>query len=259
MILYKYRQFNDNSHRILTHNEFYFSSTKEINDPFDLMITPDLGLLDTDDQLNTYFDQIINDLGQNIKPGIDKMQIKKELIQKFKSNPSKFQEEWDTTEGNMTNMKYGVLSFSERWDSLLMWSHYADNHKGFCVGVNKEVLTQLHFGTEGPVNYVKEFPNFHPNEPDWRRRIIYKTYHKSYEWAYEKEYRFTQLWPDHTPTKVDRKIIVPNEAFSEIILGLLTQDKDSKWISEEALSKKIPVYKMVKRKRSFLLDKIQIQ
>ena len=30
----------------------------------------------------------------------------------------------------------GVLSLSERWDSLLMWSHYADSHRGFAIGLS---------------------------------------------------------------------------------------------------------------------------
>jgi len=30
--------------------------------------------------------------------------------------------------------KYGVLCFSRRWNNILMWSHYADGHKGICLG-----------------------------------------------------------------------------------------------------------------------------
>jgi hypothetical protein len=29
---------------------------------------------------------------------------------------------------------YGVSCFSESWNSILMWSHYADRHKGICLG-----------------------------------------------------------------------------------------------------------------------------
>mgnify|MGYP002227506002 FL=1 len=29
-----------------------------------------------------------------------------------------------------------VGCFSERNDSLLMWSHYADEHRGLCIGYN---------------------------------------------------------------------------------------------------------------------------
>ena len=34
----------------------------------------------------------------------------------------------------VTLKKMGVLSLSERPDSLLMWAHYANNHQGFCLG-----------------------------------------------------------------------------------------------------------------------------
>lgn len=30
----------------------------------------------------------------------------------------------------------GILSLSERWDSILMWSHYAISHKGFALGID---------------------------------------------------------------------------------------------------------------------------
>jgi hypothetical protein len=32
----------------------------------------------------------------------------------------------------------GVLCLSERWDSLLMWSHYSNSHKGFVIGLRTE-------------------------------------------------------------------------------------------------------------------------
>jgi hypothetical protein len=28
----------------------------------------------------------------------------------------------------------GLLCFSESWDHLLMWSHYANKHQGICLG-----------------------------------------------------------------------------------------------------------------------------
>src|SRR5262249_27556412 len=32
----------------------------------------------------------------------------------------------------------GILSLSERWDSLLMWSHYADSHRGLAIGLRTD-------------------------------------------------------------------------------------------------------------------------
>jgi hypothetical protein len=43
---------------------------------------------------------------------------------------------------------WAALCFSRRWDSILMWSHYADRHKGICLGfdVDDEIAR--------PVEYV---------------------------------------------------------------------------------------------------------
>src|SRR5277367_502008 len=30
--------------------------------------------------------------------------------------------------------RFGVLCFSERWNDILQWSHYADRHRGICLG-----------------------------------------------------------------------------------------------------------------------------
>src|SRR3954471_5525958 len=44
----------------------------------------------------------------------------------------------------------GVLSLSERWNSVLMWSHYADNHRGVCIEFD---LAEGSYPSLQPVNY----------------------------------------------------------------------------------------------------------
>jgi hypothetical protein len=45
--------------------------------------------------------------------------------------------------------EYGVLCFSTSWKSPVLWSHYADRHKGFCLGF--DVPDNL----MSPVTYLK--------------------------------------------------------------------------------------------------------
>src|ERR1035441_3016297 len=33
-----------------------------------------------------------------------------------------------------TARDYGLLCFSEEWNNILLWSHYADQHRGVCLG-----------------------------------------------------------------------------------------------------------------------------
>lgn len=56
--------------------------------------------------------------------------------------------------GDLTNFKramaaqYGVLCFSQRWQNPVMWGHYADRHRGLCLGF--DVAADL----AAPVSYT---------------------------------------------------------------------------------------------------------
>ena len=54
---------------------------------------------------------------------------------------------------NRLNDEYGLLCFSTTWRNPVMWSHYADRHRGFCLGlqVPAELLMR--------VKYLKQRPS----------------------------------------------------------------------------------------------------
>ena len=51
------------------------------------------------------------------------------------------------------NQKYGLLCFSKGWQNPLLWSHYADSHKGLCLGF--DVLDDIPGVSEKPLLKVK--------------------------------------------------------------------------------------------------------
>lgn len=75
----------------------------------------------------------------------------------------------------------GVLCFSKTWTNPVQWSHYANNHKGICLGfdVPEENLYK--------VNYVKERLS-HNGEID-KSFMIKSLTTKFNHWSYEEEYR----------------------------------------------------------------------
>ncbi len=82
----------------------------------------------------------------------------------------------------LTASTFGVLCFSERKDDLLQWAHYADRHKGICLGF--DVAEDEKFG---PVKYRRERLPF-PQKLDQKfMRKLLST--KSVHWRYEKEWR----------------------------------------------------------------------
>jgi hypothetical protein len=90
---------------------------------------------------------------------------------------------------------YGVLCFSERWDDILQWSHYADRHRGVCLGFDV-AGSPAKFGK---VRYVSE-KDPRPEKPD--QAFIWRSLTSKFrDWAYEREWRvFTTLkdgvWSD---------------------------------------------------------------
>ncbi len=114
-----------------------------------------------------------------------------------------------------------VCSFSTINDSLLMWSHYAEN-KGFCVEYDIQGLDEQHFFRKNlyPVLYTKEFYDLRPfmlrlaggPRGDFRPMVpLVAMLHKFDGWSYESEWRLMHetevIEDDHnrsapTPSKV---------------------------------------------------------
>jgi len=85
-----------------------------------------------------------------------------------------------------------VACFSKRKDSMLMWSHYSNEHKGICLEFESENIL---FKIGDDVKYSKKIPilyisNSNDLEEDSLMHAYSKIVHtKEMDWQYEKEYR----------------------------------------------------------------------
>ncbi len=139
----------------------------------------------------------------------------------------------------------------------MLWSHYANCHKGFCIGLNKIKLTNSKlFGSYGPIIYNNKVLYFNSSEQLTPNSILIETLTKALDWGYKKEYRFIKLF-DSEPTDNERKFFIPDDFFEEIILGLKISKNDADDIIKIAKTKKVPVYKIEKQKK-FLLYKFKV-
>ena len=85
---------------------------------------------------------------------------------------------------------FGLICMSKYWNEPLMWSHYADRHKGICLGL--EISAQCN-----RVEYIKErLPTSHlkevwqtPPTPENISEIRDSLFYKFKAWNYEEEYR----------------------------------------------------------------------
>src|ERR1700722_2122779 len=82
--------------------------------------------------------------------------------------------------------RFGLLCFSERWNDVLQWSHYADHHKGICLGFDVSGAV----GKFGPVCYVPTKKKF-PEKIDMSHtEFMWELLRTKYErWESENEWR----------------------------------------------------------------------
>ncbi len=89
--------------------------------------------------------------------------------------------------------KAGICCFSERWDAILMWSHYADKHRGICLGYNARDLIGKAGYVFGKIRPEKSSPSldFKKMSHDAGQDEFIPNYifTKAADWAYEKEWR----------------------------------------------------------------------
>ena len=93
----------------------------------------------------------------------------------------------------------GIISLTETRDNLLMWSHYAEEHKGYVIEFNSDhdFFNKTYVGGS----------ESDPSRSGRLTRVLYRKerlkvfnklklepyFHKSDEWAYEKEHRLILL------------------------------------------------------------------
>ncbi len=96
-------------------------------------------------------------------------------------------------EGQIEFLKSSVrfCSMSERYDSLLMWSHYSDQHKGVCIEYDvksSDFLSDLCF----PVIYtdkVFDATSYHTDVSKTAGMSLIAASYKHKDWGYEREWR----------------------------------------------------------------------
>jgi hypothetical protein len=123
--VYKYLPFSDGSKCILSDGTMKFSHHSDFNDPFDCKATYDI---EESMQYVRSNKEIFNgarrDLGLSPAALIQK---KNKMLFGMK----KSLENGTFHSGLIDDV--GICSLSKKPDNILMWSHYADNHRGFVV------------------------------------------------------------------------------------------------------------------------------
>ena len=148
---------------------------------------------------------------------------------------------------------FGVSSFAERPDNILMWSHYANKHTGICVEydfshLDKEDITAfllpVIYTKKRPLLPIKKLTNLFGKEDDnvsisnglyIMRYLLEAILSKSLDWKYEEEWRMIGMKGLTANHLLELPII------TKIIIGVNTSDKNKEAILKFAEERKIPV------------------
>lgn len=172
-IVYKYFRINQYLYDTLISNQLYFSSIGQFNDPYDCH----LAILDkiTEDDFKTFLKVAFKDADTQTK-----------YLEAFRKKPDEFVEPFIGMYRGW--LKYvGICCFTKGKENVLLWSHYADSHRGVCLGFDFELMKKK-FPQYDEVNYNDEPFYFDIKNPS--DSVSKTALRKSSNWKYEDEIRF---------------------------------------------------------------------
>jgi hypothetical protein len=116
---------------------------------------------------------------------------------------------------------------SETCASALMWSHYADSHRGICIGFDSGVDI---FAKAQPVTYSHVRHTVDPVHDSDEQRLANSLLLKSADWKYEKEWRYIDF------QTLPGKYQLNSPAILQVVLGarisVLDESRVVGWIEQ---------------------------
>jgi hypothetical protein len=212
--LYRYRPINENSLQEIAFNTVYVCPFDKLNDPREGGFRTEK----SDSLRERLIDQAIKD-GEN--------EIALVLHLASKDDLAELEQQILNAGGDHLDARrnWGVVCFTERYDNMAMWAHYADNSRGVAIEYDLARIT-IPDGALRKVRYVDELGGFSADEifdPSNSGRFSELIAHKQCEWAYEEEWR---LLGNEVGV---RKLTIP---ISRVITGVQTPaDKKTKVVN----------------------------
>jgi hypothetical protein len=257
--LYRYDT-AESAAKILRDGTLMFSSRRRFNDPFDCRVRPTFA--GSREGLALYLAK-----RREPKASPDRLRsMVREVIDRI--TPEACDEVFKRWETNILDNS-GIICLSEIRDDILMWSHYAEQHKGVCLEFRFEATASL-FDLPLPVDYRQHYPEFDFAEQFSKvstlaaerkamrefGRMVFLT--KSCHWNYEKEWRVIRMALDEQPKFGSSTF--PPQLLTGLILGCGMREDERRALIElaSAHEPRLRIFEAIPRDREFALDIRQI-
>ncbi len=240
---YKYGRLGAHSQATFSSDQLWFSTPTQLNDPFECR--PWFTFEGSEEQ-------IIDFLATEVRRRDASGASNRALASARKIYQDRFQRDarsWEALRRALLetlNNGIGLYCLSEAPDSILMWSHYANDHKGFCLEFEATDQTPV-FGEAQKVSYSDKYPqvDFFNTPHEKQVDLIFLT--KFSGWSHEQEWRIV----DHQRGPGLRAY--PPELLKGVIFGLRTSSEDKaqirNWVSERGHP--VAFYQAVRHEQEF--------
>lgn len=231
--LYKYRSFSspcdfERTQRIVCDHHIYFAPPCSFNDPFDCR--PAFSFDAPFDEMKAYYRRLC----AKRMPHLTAREVEAEIEQLF-AEPDlcapQGQQKIQELHSHVLAQELGVLCLSSQRDHILMWSHYADCHRGICL----EFDTRASFlAGARPIGYEDSRLLINPFR-DRDEEMAEKTFlMKASHWHYEGEWRLIRY-------DGPGEVAFEPEALTGIVLGALTPPEAERHLREWAAQRERPL------------------
>lgn len=226
--LYKYRVFDTNrtdgkpyerDRSVIVGCSLWAGSPLTFNDPFDCY--PVIDFEGTPAEKEAWALRVARNVGVPVQTAI-------ETMENALCNPVRRTQMsgWRENAGGV-----GVLSLTEQPDNMLMWAHYANSHRGYCLELDATIQP---LSLTYRVQYAAERPTFrlfYQNRADILKQTLL---HKADFWRHEREWRLIR------PAEIG-PVVFPTQGLKSIIFGAGIAHKDETALREIATEREIPV------------------
>ncbi|MBR4538338.1 MAG: DUF2971 domain-containing protein [Clostridia bacterium] len=296
--LYRFFSGNERSIEQFKKDEIWGSRASTFNDPYECLPSFDMDRINNDlvkaldiESLKEFFEAVKNGyrlpqmagipdkLMQSILAFLNQPDFYEQLESKFSFFRDQIILWWQSICGeviykffnlfNQSQRQQYITCFTENQNATLMWAHYANSHKGFCLEYNwGEIVAHTNNCLAErkillmPVKYSeKRFDAssyIFPIIQDWiktKMNLDFELYFsdfliyikilltKSLDWSYESEWRMFSSIPDAEP-ETDFRIQLIHRP-TAVYLGAKMPQEKSDMIEQLCMEKEIPCYKML--------------
>ncbi len=243
--LYKYQSMTMESLTNLKNREIWFSAPATFNDPFDCAIRVDSEDISEDELLTLqrkYGDEMRKIPNFEAEHTAGERPTARFAEEVERALAAVFKDRLRTVLSAR-----GVACFSETRDNLLMWSHYACGHRGFCLEFDAR---KPPFPKAFRVIYTQDVPSMSPASlllGVTDKIVMSMVTIKAACWAYEKEWRIFHMEPN-------RPYGVGVEALTGVYLGAAMDRTHKDIIAHTLHGSPTKLYEMVRPDRRFTLE-----